>query len=212
MIATTSTLTLTLGVVAPTLSVVVGLAQATRIVRSGAEGVSLMTWLLSLFVASSWAIYGFVFHVPAELYCNFPFIAICAVVIVIAARHQQSQRATLWRSVGVLVGVALIGLTGFSVHWRWLISAVAVTSAIVIYLPQMMVTLKSKDLEGVSVVSWAIALVTTLIWGVYGLLLHKPPVSIPSVVMVPSSLIILIQVSRHRLHGHALAGAPPPLN
>jgi MtN3 and saliva related transmembrane protein len=212
VLATTSTLTLTLGVIAPTLSVFVGVAQATRVVRSGAQGVSLLTWILSMFVASTWAIYGFAFHVPAELYCNFPFVAICFLVIFIATRHQQRERITAWQCGGVLVAIALVATTGFSVHWRWIISTVAVGSAILIYLPQLVVSLKSKDLQGVSVVSWATALVTSLIWGIYGLLLHKTPVSIPSVVMVPSSLIILIQVSRHRLNGHALSGTPSPLN
>jgi uncharacterized protein with PQ loop repeat len=81
----------------------------------------------------------------------------------------------------------------------------------VIYLPQMVTTLRSRNLMGVSVVSWALALVTGIAWALYGVLIHQPPVALPAVVMVPTTLVILIQVSRHRLRGQALAGSLAPV-
>lgn len=194
----TSPLTTSLAVVAPTLSVLVCVAQAWRILRTGAQGVSVVTWILSTFVAEMWTAYGFIFHVPAELYCNIPFLAVSSIVIVVAARHAHLE-------VGTALGVALVTATtlgiavaGHSPHWRWSIAAIAVSGAVFIYVPQLVVALRSTDLHGVSLASWSIACVTSLCWAAYGALIHQPPVALPAIVMAPSAAIIVVQVARHR--------------
>jgi uncharacterized protein with PQ loop repeat len=113
--------------------------------------------------------------------------------------------------LGATALAAFISLSGTSHHWRWILATIAVGSAVVIYLPQMMMTLRSRNLEGVSVVSWAFALVTGLAWALYGVMIRQPPVSLPAVVMIPTTLVILVQVTRHRLRGRALAGSLAPV-
>lgn len=211
MLLATSGLTLTIAVIAPVLTILQCVAQAMRIYRAGAKGVSLGTWILSAFVAEIWTSYGFVFHVPAELYANIPFLIVASIVIVVAARNQGVMRRVGMSCIGITALAMLCSLTGLSHHWRWILSTVAVMSAVVIYLPQMFVTLRTSNLTGVSVVSWALALVTGLSWALYGILIHQPPVALPAVVMVPSALVILIQVTRHRLRGRALAGSLAPI-
>jgi len=200
------TLTHDIAIIAPVLSILQCVTQALHISREGAEGVSLLTWILSVFVAEIWTGYGLVFHVAAEIYSNIPFLAVAGAVIIVAARHQDRLRRAMASTAGVTALAVLMSLVGLSHQWRWTLSAVAVVGAIVIYLPQLVVTLRTSDLMGVSVVSWAIAFVTSLAWGLYGLLIHQPPVALPSVVMIPSTLVILVQVSRHRLRGRAMQG------
>lgn len=194
----TPLLTQTLAVVAPALSVLVCVAQAWRILRAGAHGVSVVTWILSTFVAEMWTAYGFIFHVPAELYCNLPFLAVSSIVIVTAARHAHRELATL-------AGVALVTATTIGValachglHWRWIISTIAVCGAVFIYLPQLVVALRSSNLHGVSIISWIFAFTTSLCWAAYGALINQPPVALPAIVMAPSAAIIVMQVARHR--------------
>jgi len=207
----TSRLTLTFGIVAPLFTVLQCVAQATRIKRTGAVGVSMGTWILSAAVGEAWIGYGFAFRVPAEIYANASFVLVAAYVVLVAARSQKVVRRATVRFLGASAFAVALSLSGISHHWRWILATIAVGGAVVIYLPQMVVTLRSRDLTGVSVVSWALALFTGVAWALYGVLIHQPPVSLPAVVMIPSTLVILIQVSRHRLRGRALAGSLAPV-
>jgi uncharacterized protein with PQ loop repeat len=207
----TSRLTLTIGIIAPLFTVLQCAAQALRINRTGAVGVSMSTWILSAFVAEMWMGYGLSFHVPAELYANFAFLIVAVYVVLVAARSQNVLRHASVSCLGATALAVLISLSGVSHHWRWILATVAVGGAVVIYLPQMMITLRSKNLVGVSVVSWSLALVTGLAWAFYGVLIHQLPVSLPAVAMIPTTLVILTQVTRHRLRGQALAGFLAPV-
>lgn len=211
MLIATSHLTLTLGVLAPLLTILQCVAQAMRINRTGAAGVSMGTWILSAFVAEVWLGYGVSFHVLAEVYANIPFLIVAAFVVVVAARSQKVQRYAVLSCSGATVLAVLVSLTGTSHHWRWILATIAVGGAVVIYLPQMMMTLRSRDLVGVSVVSWSLALITGVAWALYGILIHQPPVSLPAVVMIPTTLVILVQVARHRVRGRALEGSLAPV-
>ncbi len=211
MLLATSRLTLTFGVIAPLLTVLQCVAQAMRINRTGAVGVSTSTWILTAFVAETWIGYGLSFHVPAELYANITFSIVACYVVLVAARSQNVLRRASMRCVGATAVAVLTSLTGMSHHWRWILVTIAVSGAVVIYLPQMMVTLRSKNLVGVSVVSWALAFVTGVAWALYGLLIHQPPITLPTVVMIPTTVVILVQVMRHRLRGRSLAGTLAPV-
>ncbi len=211
MLLAVSDLTLSIGVIAPLFTVLQCVAQAVRINRTGAVGVSMSTWILSAFVGETWIGYGFSFHVLAELYANAAFLAVAGYVVYVAARSQNVLRRASLSCVGATALAVLVSLTGISHHSRWVLATVAVGGAVVIYLPQMMMTLRSRNLEGVSVVSWALALVTGLAWALYGVLIHQPAVSLPAVVMIPTTLVILTQVTRHRLRGRALAGSLAPV-
>jgi uncharacterized protein with PQ loop repeat len=207
----TSRLTLTLGVIAPLFTILQCVAQAMRINRTGAVGVSMTTWILSAFVGETWIGYGLSFHVTAEIYANIPFVLVAGYVILVAARSQDVLRRATASFLGATALAAIISLTGMSHHWRWILATIAVGGAVVIYLPQMVMTLRSKNLVGVSVISWALALVTGMSWALYGVLIHQAPVALPAVVMIPMTLVILTQVSRHRLRGQTLAGSLAPV-
>lgn len=211
MLLATSRLTLTVGVIAPLLTILQCVAQAMRINRSGAVGVSMSTWILSAFVGELWIAYGFSFGVPAEIYANATFLIVAAYVVYVASRSQNVLRRSGAICLGATTLAVIISLSGVSHHWRWILATIAVSGAVVFYLPQMMMTLRSRDLEGVSVVSWTLAFVTGLAWALYGVLIHQPPVALPAVVVIPTTLVILVQVSRHRLRGRALAGSLAPV-
>jgi uncharacterized protein with PQ loop repeat len=167
--------------------------------------------MLSAFVGELWIAYGFSFHVPAEIYANIAFVIVAGYVIFVAARSQNVLRHSSLKCLGATALAVCIALFGMSHHWRWILATIAVGGGVVLYLPQMMMTLRSRNLEGVSVVSWALALVTGLAWALYGVLIHQPPVALPAVALIPTTLVILVQVARHRLRGRALAGSLAPV-
>ena len=211
MILAASTITRTFGIVAPTLTIFQCLAQANRIRTTGAKGVSLATWILSAFVSQIWFCYGIIFHVTAEIVANIPAITVSLIVAFLAAQSQGKMARSLMGYLAVTVITILATFAGSFHDLRWVLSSVAVGSSIIIYLPQLALVLRPKDLSGVSIISWCLACLTSLGWLVYGFLIHQPPLAIPSFVMLPSAFIIFVQASRHRIQNNSRTGLQAPL-
>jgi uncharacterized protein with PQ loop repeat len=210
MIIATTTITRTFGIVAPTLTILQCLAQANRIRTTGARGVSLATWILSAFVSQVWFCYGIIFHVTAEIVANIPAITVSLVVAFLAAKSGQG-RASVMGYFAVTVITMAATFAGSFHDLRWVLSSLAVGSAIIIYLPQLALVIRPKDLSGISIISWCLASVTSAGWFVYGILIHQPPVAIPSLVMLPSAFIIFVQASRHRIQNNPRTGLQAPI-
>jgi uncharacterized protein with PQ loop repeat len=211
MIIATSTLVRFFGIVAPTLTILQCLAQANRIRTTGAKGVSLATWILSAFVSEIWFCYGFVFHVTAEVVANIPAITVSLVVAFLAAQSQGKMAQSVMGYLAVTVVTILATFAGTFHDLRWVLATVAVGSSIIIYLPQLALVIRPKDLSGVSILSWCLATLTSLGWLVYGFLIHQPALAIPSFVMMPSAFIIFIQAARHRIENNPRTGLQAPL-
>jgi uncharacterized protein with PQ loop repeat len=211
MIIATTTLTRTFGIVAPTLTIFQCLAQANRIRTTGAKGVSLATWILSAFVSQVWFCYGIIFHVTAEVVANIPAITVSLVVAFLAAQSQEKMARSVVGYLAVTVITVLATFAGSFHDLRWVLATVAVGSSITIYLPQLMLVIRPKDLSGVSILSWCLACLTSLGWLVYGFLIHQPPLAIPSFVMLPSAFVIFVQASRHRIQNNSRTGLQAPI-
>lgn len=191
------TATSLLAVASPVLTVGRAVPQAVRLLRSGASGVSVATWILILIVAELWCAYGVLAHVPAELGANVPN-GLLALLIAVLVGH---RRATTGR---VLVGASLLtaaaaALIAMSVHYgvSGLVGDVAVGGSVALYLPQLAKILRERDISGVSLTTWVLALLSAISWGAYGILIHKLPVFLPNVVIGPSSLVIVLRVALH---------------
>jgi uncharacterized protein with PQ loop repeat len=211
MIIATSTITRTFGIVAPTLTILQCLAQANRIRTTGAKGVSLATWILSAFVSQIWFCYGLIFHVTAEIVANIPAITVSLIVAFLAAQSQEKIARSVVGYASVTVITVLATFAGSFHDWRWVLATVAVGSSITIYLPQLALVIRPKDLSGVSIISWCLACLTSLGWLVYGFLIHQPPLALPSFVMLPSAFIIFVQASRHRIKNNSRTGLQAPI-
>jgi uncharacterized protein with PQ loop repeat len=211
MIIATTTITRTFGIVAPTLTILQCLAQGNRIRTTGARGVSLATWVLSAFVSQVWFCYGIIFHVFAEVVANIPAITVSLVVAFLAARSQGKITRSVIGYFALTVITVLATFASSFHELRWILATLAVTSAITIYLPQLALVIRPKDLSGVSIISWCLASITSLGWFVYGILIHQPPVAIPSLVMMPSAFIIFVQASRHRIQNNPRTGLQAPI-
>lgn len=190
------TLTASLGVLAPLLTVARGVPQAVRIVRRDADGVSVATWLLFVSVAQLWVAYGVIFHVPAEVAANVPNALVAAVVVFFAARERSCATRSALVALALTAGVAALATIAVVADAHWLVALPAVCGSLFLFVPQLVTVMAGTDLDGVSPTTWTLALVTALAWGLYGALIRQPAVWIPSAVMIPSSLLIVIRLRR----------------
>ncbi len=211
MLLATALFTSTLAVLAPVLTILQSGAQARRIRHTGAKGVSLETWLLSVFVSQTWLCYGFVFHVPAEIWANVPAMSVALVVAYLAATSQERFARSVVIYAGLFAITAGATWAGASAGHHWILADVSVMSSVVIYVPQLIVVIRAKDLTGVSALSWFLACLTAASWLIYGFLIHQLAVALPSLVMLPAATYILVGVLRHRVRNDPDRGAQAPI-
>ena len=93
--------------------------------------------------------------------------------------------------------MALAGVAGHAV-----LGAVAVVSAAVVNLPQMVRALTDRHrLAGVSVPTYLLIATASACWLTYGVLRHDPLISAPHVLLLPSALVVAFLAHRSRSHG-----------
>lgn len=186
-----SEFTFALALVAPVLTVARALPQAVRIYRSGAAGVARGTWILNTAMAELWFGFGVVVRVPAEIGANVPNALMGGLVVFLAARAQRLLKSSLlllllFSSLAIALPVLSVALKE-----RWILNLPATLGSTILYLPQMLNVLRQRNLEGVSVITWFIAFAAAVSWWIYGALIDQPPIWIPSLILAPSSLVII---------------------
>jgi len=192
-----------LAVICPVLTNGRGIPQARRVYRTGAEGVSLLTWMMWLGLSELWTAYGFLFHIPAEVVTNVGTTLNAVVVLLLIARAKDGKLMGL---IGVLAvsaaagGLIVIG----AVYKPGIVALVAVSGSIGLYLPQVAKVFTSEVLAGVSVATWWLAILTAAAWLIYGILLSQLPVYLPTLVMIPASTAIIWRI--HRVSAQASEG------
>ncbi len=182
-----------LAVFAPLLSVASGLPQLARAARRSSDGVSLTTWVLLVALAELWFVYGLFASVLAEIVTNTLTGGISVLVVVLVARERGQLRVQLVRTGAVTIGVVGFALLCLVAHRPSVEAALAVSCSLGIFAPQCWTALRRHEMTGVSPATWLLAFLAALSWGAYGLLLHRLPVYLPSVAMVPMSLVIMLR-------------------
>ena len=138
--------------------------QVLRAVRT-AEGIAALTVLGGLLARISWTAYGAVLGDVALVVGN---------VVVLALS-----------GLGVAAAVAVAAYAGDTVL-AWL----AVTSAAVVNLPQMVRALSDRDrLAGVSVPTYLLIAAASACWLTYGVLVQEAFISAPHLVLLPTALV-----------------------
>lgn len=203
------TLTMLLAVGRPALTVARGVPQVVRLLGSEPDGVSVLTWQLWLILGEPWIAYGIVQHVPAEVVTNCCTTVLALLTLLLVTRSTGGTRRMLSVALASSAAVVLFIIVCVHAHDTAVISVVAVSGSVTMYLPQAVRTFRSGSLSGVSLGTWSLALVTAIAWGVYGLLIDKVPVWLPSIVMVPASAVIVAKLwARRALSLSSLPGLP----
>jgi uncharacterized protein with PQ loop repeat len=128
-------------------------------------------------------------------------------VIIAQVRH----RAVTWqRVVGVLTGVIVVAIVSGAVS-RDVLGPIAVVVGGTGIVPQAIRAARTTHLVGVSVATFAMVVIMSVSWGIYGLMIGDLFVATPNVVIVPSALFIMLRSlqSHHRYGKTTVATAVP---
>jgi uncharacterized protein with PQ loop repeat len=143
-----------------------------------------------------WVVYGIVAETYLVVTANVMTIVGFGTVVVAQVRHRA---VSLQRVLLVLAAVIAIAVMSGAVSQDVLgLIAVGVGSTGII--PQVIRAARTTHLVGVSVATFAMVVVMSLSWGVYGLLIDDLFIATPNIVIVPSAFFIMLRAlqSHHR--------------
>ena len=164
--------------------------QAYRVVRRNTvEGVSVFSQMQSLSGSILWVVYGIVAHTYLVVTANVMTIVGFGTVTIALVRH----RVVPWQRVlVVLTAVIAIAVVAGAVS-RDVLGPIAVVVGGTGIVPQAIRAARTTHLVGVSVATFAMVVVMSVSWGVYGLMIGDFFVAMPNVVIVPSALFIMLR-------------------
>lgn len=171
--------------------------QAYRVVRRNTvEGVSVFSQLQSLSGSILWVIYGVVSQTYLVVTANVMTIVGFGTVIISQVRH----RAVSWQRVLVVLAAVIATAVVSGSLSRDALGLIAVAVGGTGIVPQAIRAARTTHLVGVSVATFAMVVVMSLSWGMYGLMIGDLFVATPNVVIVPSALFIMFRAlqSHHR--------------
>ena len=182
--------------------------QAYRVVRRNTvEGVSVFSQMQSFSGSILWVVYGIASNTYLVVTANVMTIVGFGTVIIAQVRH----RAVSWqRALLVVIAVIVIAITAGVVS-RDILGLIAVVVGGTGIVPQAIRAARTTHLVGVSVATFAMVVVMSVSWGIYGLMIDDLFVATPNVVIVPSALFIMLRAlqSHHRYGKTTEATAVP---
>ena len=182
--------------------------QAYRVVRRNTvEGISVFAQLQSLSGSILWVVYGIVAETYLVVTANVMTIVGFGTVVIAQVRH----RAVSWRrAVGVLTAAVVIAVVSGAVS-QDVLGLIAVGVGATGILPQVIRAARTTHLVGVSVATFAMVIVMSVSWGIYGLMIDDLFIATPNIVIVPSACFIMLRAlqSHHRYGKTTVATAVP---
>jgi uncharacterized protein with PQ loop repeat len=171
--------------------------QAYRVVRRNTvEGVSVFSQMQSLSGSILWVAYGIVAQTYLVVTANVMTIVGFGTVIIAQVRHRA---VSLQRVLVVLTAVIAIAVVSGAVS-KDVLGLIAVVVGGTGIVPQAIRAARTTHLVGVSVATFAMVVIMSVSWGIYGLMIGDYFVATPNVVIVPSALFIMLRAlqSHHR--------------
>ena len=185
---------LVMGWIGVSLGFISTLVQLRRAYWVSTDGISIVTWFQFILMGFFWISYGIA---TRSLVIVMGALSVTPVQIAIVAKLQPlSQLRALGRSV------VLVGLSGFGLAtlFGWSIGVLGIGVAMVFNrLPQIMMLIRHPGDFGVSVGSWTIGAVCSVLWMFYYAGIHRwAPVFATAAAMAGNIVIAVLATWRHR--------------
>ena len=178
---------LVIGLTGVGLSWVLAGAQWWRARRSVA-GISVLTWSVFLALNATWAVYGLGVGNP-YLVANGVGAALFNVALLWEVEPRR-QRGLLVVGVSAAVTVAAAWV-GYGLSWQP-VAAWCLGLAIFLRWPQILRLVRSVDIAGVSLLTWAVAATNNLVWVLIAIQRNDPWLVVVNVTLTVSSLVLVV--------------------
>jgi MtN3 and saliva related transmembrane protein len=181
--------------------------QVWRVVRHDtSHGISPFALLHGLVGSSLWLTYGLLQDDIPVWFSNSSFIVAQSIIISVVYRHGKLPRLVLIRMVMALAALSLV-LTQISAYPVGLI-AIAVSGSSVV--PQLIHVMRTDNLHGISLSSYALSIISCLSWLIYGFVVDDIMLSIQNFFVVPIFVFIMFKAWRWRSANPALTATQVP--
>jgi uncharacterized protein with PQ loop repeat len=179
------------GFIGGALGIFFGLPQALRIRRLGhGRGLSLISWLLQLGVATSWATYGFDKNSPSLLATNMAAALINASVVWVILDNRLRSILTITTLV--------VGVAGLVLTLPESIASVLLISLVFAQSPQVFKSFKNIKIgkeSAVSVVAMSVSALSGIFWIIYAVnIADSLLVLCNAIVLLNNILIIVLEI------------------
>ena len=176
------------GFIGGVLSIFFGLPQALRIRRLGhGKGLSLISWLLQLGVATSWAAYGFDNNSPSLLATNLAAGVINASVVWVIIQNRLRSIFTITTFVVIIAGLVLTLPDS--------IASVLLISLVFAQSPQVYKSYKNikvgKD-SAVSVLAMSVSALSGVFWIIYALNISDSLLVLCNAIVLSNNIAIIV--------------------
>ena len=176
------------GFIGGALGIFFGLPQALRIRRLGhGRGLSLISWLLQLGVATSWATYGFDKNSPSLLATNMAAAIINASVVWVILDNRL-------RSIFTITTV-VTGVAGLVLMLPASIASVLLISLVFAQSPQVFKSLKNIKIgkeSAVSVVAMSVSALSGIFWIIYAVNIADPLLVLCNAIVLLNNILIIV--------------------
>ena len=166
--------------------------QALTILRSRrVTGVSAESTVFTVVSGIWWVLYGIALRdVPTSVSSVGALLAPCLCYLYLLRRRGLETVHNTLLLVGALLGVLLM-LAG-----KHALGLAAALSTVVSMLPQFVRIARTGDVAGLSEWTWGLTSANTILWAVYGTLVHSVPMMLPAFVIVPGAALIAREMER----------------
>jgi uncharacterized protein with PQ loop repeat len=165
------------------------LPQPVRSLRTGRlQGVSALAPLNAAVADAAWMVYGFDRHLPVVWAVSLPAFVISAATAFVLRRQIRVfdvVLATGWAAV-----VALAAGAGAT-----LLTPILAATVVVCCGPAVWAAYRSAAPDGISPLTWGLAVADGTSWGLYGVVVHSPALELYAVVMIATAAAMLQRVS-----------------
>jgi uncharacterized protein with PQ loop repeat len=176
------------GFIGGALGIFFGLPQALRIRRLGhGRGLSLISWLLQLGVATSWATYGFDKNSPSLLATNMAAALINASVVWVILDNRLRSILTITTLV--------VGVAGLVLTLPESIASVLLISLVFAQSPQVFKSFKNIKIgkeSAVSVVAMSVSALSGIFWIIYAVNIADPLLVLCNAIVLLNNILIIV--------------------
>ena len=176
------------GFIGGALGIFFGLPQALRIRRLGhGRGLSLISWLLQLGVATSWATYGFDKNSPSLLATNMAAALINASVVWVILDNRLRSIFTITTLVAGVAGLVLMLPAS--------IASVLLISLVFAQSPQVFKSYKNIKIgkeSAVSVVAMSVSALSGIFWIIYAANIADPLLVLCNAIVLLNNILIIV--------------------